>query len=164
MSQKQPVVWEQEEFTDVKRGLEKQTLDKNEDIETEVENVVIIEDDLDAANSEKENLSEKSDELIGRQNIKPESSSDDDDELDDDDDDDEDDDVEDIDEEIVDEYEGHDEGVVVTKPITRVSRRDHEQHPKKRVALASETSRQQQSSHRGRNSRKEHRHITSSSE
>ncbi|CAG8438368.1 11338_t:CDS:10 [Funneliformis caledonium] len=116
MSQKLPVVWEpreQEEFIDMKEGVEKQNLDKNEDIETEIENVVIIEDDLDAANSEKENLSEKSEEIIGRQPTKPE---------------------------------------------------NHEQHPKKRVALASETSRQQHSSHRGRNSRKDHRRITSSSE
>ncbi|CAG8488554.1 749_t:CDS:10, partial [Cetraspora pellucida] len=43
------------------------------------------------------------------------------------------------------------EDVVVTKPITHVSRRDHEQHPKKRVALTSEAPRQQHSSHRGRN-------------
>ncbi|CAG8832267.1 20733_t:CDS:2, partial [Gigaspora rosea] len=39
----------------------------------------------------------------------------------------------------------------MTKPITHVSRRDHEQHPKKRVALTSEAPRQQHSSHRGRN-------------
>ncbi|PKY49535.1 hypothetical protein RhiirA4_405561 [Rhizophagus irregularis] len=164
MSQKLPVdrkPLEQEEITglDVKEGVENQTL-KNE----EMDNEVIIEDDLDGANSEKENLSEKSEDLVGRQNIKEESSSEDDDELDDDDDDDEDDDIEDIDEEIVEEYEGHEEDCVVTKPITHVSRRDHEQHPKKRVALASETSRQQHSSHRGRNSRKEHRHMASSSE
>ena len=162
MSQKLPVdrkLTEQEEFIglDVKEGVEKQIL-KNEDMD----NAVIIEDDLDAANSEKENLSESVD-LVSRQ--KEESSSDeDDDELDDDDEDDEDDDIEDIEEELVEEYEGHDDDVVVTKPITHVSRRDHEQHPKKRVALASETSRQQHSSHRGRNSRKEHRHMTSSSE
>src|SRR2546430_2437679 len=109
MSQKLPVdrkSLEQEEFIgpDMKEGVEKQTL-KNEIMD----NAVIIEDDLDAANSEKENLSEKSDDLVGRQNIKVESSSDDDDELDDDDDEDEDDDIEDIDEEIVEEYEGHDE-------------------------------------------------------
>jgi hypothetical protein len=164
MSQKLPVdrkPLEQEEFVglDMKEGVENQTL-KSE----EMDNEVIIEDDLDGANSEKENLSEKSEDLVGRQNIKEESSSDDDDELDEEEDDDEDDDIEDIDEEIVEEYEGHEEDCVVTKPITHVSRRDHEQHPKKRVALASETSRQQHSSHRGRNSRKEHRHMASSSE
>ncbi|CAG8780246.1 14543_t:CDS:2, partial [Racocetra fulgida] len=37
---------------------------------------------------------------------------------------------------------------LMTKPITHVSRRDHEQHPKKRVALTSEAPRQQHSSHR----------------
>src|ERR1043166_6232124 len=116
MSQKLPVdrkLTEQEEFIglDVKEGVEKQIL-KNEDMD----NAVIIEDDLDAANSEKENLSESVD-LVSRQ--KEESSSDeDDDELDDDDEDDEDDDIEDIEEELVEEYEGHDDDVVVTKPIT----------------------------------------------
>ncbi|CAG8436597.1 9374_t:CDS:10 [Diversispora eburnea] len=43
----------------------------------------------------------------------------------------------------------------LTKPITHVSHRDHEQRPKKRIALASEASRQQQhSSHRGRQRRR----------
>src|SRR4051812_22480722 len=134
MSQKLPVdrnPTEQEEFIglDMKEGVEKQIL-KNE----VMDNAVILEDDLDAANSEKENLSEKSVDLVGRQKV--ESSSDDDDELENDNKTDENNEIENIDEELLEEYEGHDDDVVVTKQITNVSRRDHKQHQKKRFALA----------------------------
>ncbi|RIB07257.1 hypothetical protein C2G38_2252726 [Gigaspora rosea] len=144
---------------DLQEDTDKQSSEgKNDELnESEMDNVVVVDSDVI---SDKENSSAKEDLLCRPMISKSASSSDEEDEIDDDEEDDDDDEIDEGED-----YEGHEEeDVVVTKPITHVSRRDHEQHPKKRVALTSEAPRQQHSSHRGRNNRKEHRQITSSSE
>lgn len=159
MSKQLPVdrgTLQQEDFIgqEVRKGIEKKSPEEkdNELIEAEMDNTLV---DPDVVISDKD-----AKDLLCRQSSKPLSSSDED-EIDDEDEDDEEDEIEEADEEIVDEYE--EDEVTVAKPITHVSRRDHEQRPKKRIALASEASRQQHSPHRGRN-RKDHIPMASSSD